>query len=114
MSNADNLAAAAPRLNKLILSLAVLLIAFWLRFYALAEVPFGWHVDESAHGLEARDLLRGGSWPIFFSQFTGHEALYTYLEAGAFALWGQSLFAGRLVTALAGLFTVALTIPLGR
>lgn len=98
----------------LCLSGAILLLGFWLRFYQLPEVPFGWHVDESAHGLEARDLLRGGELPVFFSQFTGHEALYTYLVAGAFLVWGQSVWAGRLVSAFAGALTVALTIPLGQ
>lgn len=97
----------------LCLSCAVLLLAFWLRFYQLPSVPFGWHLDEAAHGLEARDLLHGAPWPIFFSQFTGHEALYIYLEAGAFALFGESIWAGRLVSAFAGVLTVALTIPLG-
>ena len=98
----------------LCLSGAVLLAAFWLRFYLLPSVPFGWHLDEAAHGLEARDLLHGAPWPIFFSQFTGHEAMYIYLEAASMAVFGETMWAGRLVSAFAGVLTVALTIPLGQ
>jgi hypothetical protein len=92
----------------------VVLAAFWLRFYQLPSVPFGWHLDEAAHGLEARDLLHGAPWPIFFSQFTGHEALYIYLEAASMAVFGETIWAGRLVSAFAGVLTVALTLPLGK
>ncbi len=100
----------SPRL--FFISLVIIWLAFWLRFDQLASLPFGWHLDEAAHGVEARDVL-AGHWPIFFSQFTGHEALFTYLLAGAFALFGDSIFSARWVTACAGLLTVALTIPLG-
>lgn len=96
-----------------VLGLLVVALAFWLRFDQLASLPFSWHIDEAAHGLEARDVL-GGYWPVFFAQFTGHEALYIYAIAGAFALFGDSIFAARLVGAWAGVLTVALTVPLGR
>ncbi len=95
-----------------LLALAVLAAAAWLRLHQLPAVPFSWHPDEAAHGLEARDVLRG-HWPIFFSQFTGHEALFIYLTAGAFTLFGDSIWSARLVPAVAGLLTVALTVPLG-
>ncbi len=94
------------------LSVAVVAIAFFLRFSHLPDIPFGWHIDEAIHGLEARDVLRGDR-PVFFTQFTGHEALYIYAMAGAFTLFGDSIWSARLVSATAGLLTVALTIPLG-
>jgi 4-amino-4-deoxy-L-arabinose transferase-like glycosyltransferase len=93
-------------------SLVVVWLAFWLRFDQLETVPFSWHLDEAAHGLEARDILRGIR-PIFFPQFTGHEAMFAYAIAGAFTLFGDSIWSARLVSATAGVLTVALTIPLG-
>ena len=100
------------RLSVFVMSVIVVWAAFWLRFDRLATIPFSWHLDEAAHGLEARDVL-AGHWPVFFSQFTGHEALFSYLLAGAFALFGDSIWSARLVSAAAGVLTVALTIPLG-
>ncbi len=95
-------------------ALGVAALAFFLRVYLLPYVPFGWHPDEATKGLLARDLLAGKCCPVFFSAFTGREALYVYLEAGAFALFGEGMFAGRLLSAFIGTLTVALTYALGK
>ncbi len=99
---------------RLALILAVLLLAFFLRFYRLPSVPFGWHPDEATKGLLARDVLAGKYYPAFFSAFTGREALYVYLEAAAFALFGEGIFAARVLSAFIGVLTIAATYRLGR
>jgi 4-amino-4-deoxy-L-arabinose transferase-like glycosyltransferase len=92
----------------------ILLSAAFLRLYRLTSVPFGWHPDEATKALLARDVLDGKYFPVFFSAFTGREALYVYLEAGAFALLGEHIFVARLLSAFSGVLTVALTYAVAR
>ncbi len=94
--------------------LVVLLLAAFLRLYRLASVPFGWHPDEATKALLARDVLAGKFFPPFFSAFTGREALFVYLEAVLFALQGEGVFSGRLLSAFTGILTVALTYATGQ
>jgi 4-amino-4-deoxy-L-arabinose transferase-like glycosyltransferase len=89
-------------------------LAFFLRVHLLPSVPFGWHPDEATKGLMARDVLAGKYAPVFFSAFTGREALYVYLEAAFFALFGEGILAGRLLSAFVGVLTVALTYAVGK
>jgi 4-amino-4-deoxy-L-arabinose transferase-like glycosyltransferase len=89
-------------------------LAFFLRVYLLPAVPFGWHPDEATKGIMAREVLAGKSFSVFFSAFTGRDALYVYLEAAAFALFGEGMLAGRLLSAFIGVLTVALTCAVGK
>jgi 4-amino-4-deoxy-L-arabinose transferase-like glycosyltransferase len=97
-----------------LLPVLIIALAFFMRFYLLSSVPFGWHPDEATKGLLARDVLAGKYHPAFFSAFTGREALYVYLEAAAFALFGEGVLAGRLLSAFIGVLTVAATCATGR
>jgi 4-amino-4-deoxy-L-arabinose transferase-like glycosyltransferase len=98
----------------LLMPVLVLALAFFLRVYLLSDVPFGWHPDEAVKGIMAREVLEGKSAPVFFSSFTGRDAFYVYLEAGAFALFGEGMLAGRLLSAFVGVLTVAMTYAVGR
>ncbi|MDX1416059.1 MAG: glycosyltransferase family 39 protein [Candidatus Promineifilaceae bacterium] len=101
-------------MKKLSAALGVVLLAAFLRLFQLASVPFGWHPDEATKALLARDVLAGKYFPVFFSAFTGREALFVYLEALLFALIGEGIFVGRFLSALIGILTVALTYRTGR
>jgi 4-amino-4-deoxy-L-arabinose transferase-like glycosyltransferase len=92
----------------------ILALAFFLRVYRLPSVPFGWHPDEAVKGVMAREVLAGKAFPVFFSAFTGRDALYVYLEAVAFALFGEGMLTGRLLSAFIGVLTVAMTYAAGR
>ncbi|NLE99854.1 MAG: hypothetical protein GX601_02640, partial [Anaerolineales bacterium] len=105
---------AAHSWARLALPCLVVLLAFVLRVIDLPTVPFGWHPDEATKGLLARDVLAGKYHPAFFTAFTGRDALYVYLEAAAFALFGEGVLAGRLLSAFVGTLTVAATYALGR
>ena len=102
------------RLRNAVWPLLILLSAAYLRLFRLASVPFGWHPDEATKALLARDVLAGKYFPVFFSAFTGREALYVYLEAGAFGLLGEHIFVARLLSAFSGVLTVALTYAVAR
>jgi 4-amino-4-deoxy-L-arabinose transferase-like glycosyltransferase len=101
-------------LTRLLAPLTILLLAAFLRLFLLASVPFGWHPDEATKALLARDVLAGKFHPVFFSAFTGREALFVYLEALLFTLLGEGIFTGRLLSAFVGILTVALTYATGR
>ncbi len=101
-------------MDKRLAPLAILILAAFLRLYHLATVPFGWHPDEATKALLARDVLAGKYFPVFFSAFTGREALFVYLEALLFTFVGEGIFAGRLLSAFVGILTVALTYSTGR
>lgn len=103
-----------PGLVPFLALLAVLIVALFLRVYRLDSVPFGWHPDEAVYALYARDILAGRSFPIFFASWTGREVMYSYLQAGAFGLLGDSMFTARLVSAFIGMLTVVGTYALGR
>ncbi len=85
-----------------------------MRLFKLASIPFGWHPDEATKALMARDVLAGKYLPVFFSAFTGREALFVYLETLFVALMGEGIFIGRLLSAFIGILTVALTYTTGK
>lgn len=105
---------ASRWLNGRVAITVVSLLAAFFRLYRLATVPFGWHPDEASKALLARDVLAGKYFPAFFSAFTGRDALFVYLEALFFALMGEGVFIGRILSALIGILTVALTFLLGK
>jgi 4-amino-4-deoxy-L-arabinose transferase-like glycosyltransferase len=86
--------------------IALLLLAGALRFYQLGVVPPGPQFDEAFNAIDAEQILAGNR-PLFLPANAGREPLYSYLQAGVGALFGLNLSTLRLVSALAGLLTVA-------
>jgi hypothetical protein len=69
---------------------AIVVAAAVLRFADLAANPGGLFVDEAAEALSAQRLLHEpGFHPVFFADGGGREALFAYLVAGGFMLFGQ-------------------------
>lgn len=85
---------------------AVLLVAAWLRLDRLSSFPPGMYHDVAYNGKDVLDVLRG-QLPIFFTANNGREPLFIYLQAGAVALFGSTVFAMRVPSAAAGILTVA-------
>lgn len=113
-------------LAPLILLLIILLAAF-LRFWRLGELPPGLYHDEAYYGLDALSLDRGDTFPryyegwelyandahaehpasptrfpVFFEGNYGREPLHVYLVALSIRLFGNTPFAIRAVAAAAG------------
>ena len=84
----------------------LMVLAVFLRFYQLEDIPVGLSGDEGADGFGGKRILRGEEYPIFFTADFGEEPMHTYLVALSFALWGVSLWAIRFVSALAGVLTI--------
>jgi len=95
--------------------LLVLVVAvIVLRLYRLTEVPPGIFYDEGVHGVNALRVLRG-EHAVFYPELgNGLEALIAYTVALATSLWGRTVLAIRLPTALASAGAVLATFWLGR
>src|SRR3989344_7181611 len=101
------------KLNKLWWLIPILLLAAFLRFYKLGQVPSGFVNDEAAFGYNAYSLLKTGrdefdeSWPVIFHSFgEGKLPAYIYLTIPSVAAFGLTEFAVRLPSALFGVLTV--------
>jgi 4-amino-4-deoxy-L-arabinose transferase-like glycosyltransferase len=85
----------------------VLAIAAFLGLHDLTSLPPGLHGDEAAAGLEARRILDEG-WNGPYSPLAlGQPSGPLYLTAASVWLFGNTIFAVRLVPAVMGTLTVA-------
>ncbi|MEP6470015.1 MAG: glycosyltransferase family 39 protein [Chloroflexota bacterium] len=86
---------------------AIVVAAAVLRFADLAVNPGGLFVDEAAEALSAQRLLHEpGYHPVFFADGGGREALFAYLVAAGFRLFGESVLVLRSVAAGIGVVAV--------
>jgi 4-amino-4-deoxy-L-arabinose transferase-like glycosyltransferase len=98
------------------LALGVAVIgAALLRFWDLGSNPGGLYLDEAAEALSAHRLLtEPGYHPIFFPDGGGREALFAYLVAGAFRLFGESTLTLHATAAALGVAAIPAIWLLGR
>ncbi len=87
---------------------AVVAVAAALRLYGLAVLPDGMHGDEAVVGLEAQRIIRDGDIGPYSPLAAGQPAGPIYLVALSLELFGHTLWAVRIVPALAGIATVPL------
>lgn len=93
--------------KKRLLILLILFLAFALRTYLLTEIPPGLTHDEANHGREAIGVL-DGVLLFYFPLNYGSEPLYSYTVAASMSLFGENLFALRLVNAVFGLAAISM------
>jgi 4-amino-4-deoxy-L-arabinose transferase-like glycosyltransferase len=93
----------------------IVVIAVFLRFASLATNPGGLYTDEATEAVSALRLLHDpGYHPIFFPEGGGREALFAYLVAGAFAVFGETTVVLRGTAAAIGVAGVLAIWWLGR
>jgi 4-amino-4-deoxy-L-arabinose transferase-like glycosyltransferase len=90
------------------------LFALALRLYANGDYPIGISYDESVNGLEARNLLRNPTFPIWSDALSGRPTLHLHLVAAAFGVFGVTPAALRGVSAVVGALTVPAVYLLAR
>jgi len=97
----------------LILLGIVILIAAILRFWQLGKVPASPDWDEAATGYNAYSILRTGKdefgsfLPLSFRSFNDYKPpLYVYLTVPSIRIFGLSLWAVRLPSAIFGVLAV--------
>ncbi|MEW5719895.1 MAG: glycosyltransferase family 39 protein [Chloroflexota bacterium] len=93
---------------------ALLLLAAFLRVCQLDQLPPGLHYDEAFNATMAHRVLTGVERPIFFTEDMTEEPMAIYVTALAFGLFGETPWALRLVSALAGIATIAALYALAR
>lgn len=91
----------------------IVLLAVFLRFFRLGDVPNGLYQDETAIGYNAYSILETGndehgrSYPLYFKSFGDHKLpVYIYADMAAVKLFGLTPFAVRFPSALFGVLTV--------
>ncbi|MBE2221921.1 MAG: glycosyltransferase family 39 protein [Anaerolineae bacterium] len=92
----------------ILLLLLILLTGFALRTFQLTNIPPGLTHDEANHGREALGIL-DGVLLFYFPLNYGSEPLYSYTAALSMWLFGEGLFALRLVNVIFGLATIIMT-----
>jgi 4-amino-4-deoxy-L-arabinose transferase-like glycosyltransferase len=100
-------------MKRLIPLIIIILLAGYLRFYALTDIPSGFYSDESLYGYEAFSILKtgrdqfGNFLPLAFKGFGDFRPpLYIYATVPFIALFGLNEYAVRLPSAFFSLLTV--------
>jgi len=103
----------ANKLSSTTILLSIIILAFILRIYKLAEIPPGFYADEASIGFNAYKILttlhdeHGKFMPLFFEAFGEYKnALAIYPVAIAYSFFGVSEFATRLPQAILGVAVV--------
>ena len=89
-----------------IILIAILSLAIFLRLYQLNITPPGIWYDEAYNGLDAIKAMETGDYTIFYSENYGREGLYINALAVSFKIFGVNSFALRFPSALFGILTV--------
>ena len=92
----------------------ITLLAFALRFWQLESVPPGWRDDELINSLVISQKVIDGDFAVYYSDASGHEALYHALNGIMLATFGPGVAGIRWLSALLGTLTVPLTYLVGR
>jgi 4-amino-4-deoxy-L-arabinose transferase-like glycosyltransferase len=85
------------------------LLALFLRLWRLEENPPGWRDDELINSLVISQKVLDGDWAIYFSDASGHEALYHFLSAVTLGIFGPGTAGIRWLPAILGTLTIPLT-----
>ncbi len=99
-------ASVMSRRTRGILIVLFLILAVFLRFHRLQEVPAGINNDAAWNGTYALRILDGEPYQPFTDEAWGKETFYMYLIAGSFGIFGVSIYSLYLPCILAGLLTV--------
>ncbi len=93
--------------------LIIVLIAIFLRFYKLGQIPAGLNWDENSNAYNAFSILKtardeyGNFLPLYNRSFDDYKPpIYMYLNVPTIAIFGLTPFATRLPSAFLGVLTV--------
>ncbi len=92
--------------TELVVLLLILAIAAGMRLYGLSTTPPGLYPDEAMNGNNALEANRTGTYKLFYPENNGREGLFINIQAASVAVFGNTTFALRFVSALFGVLTV--------
>jgi hypothetical protein len=111
-ATADNHADTMHHVPTLLPMVVITLVGFGLRVHALDKLPL--IIDEIGFAAHASDILHGQQVPIFAPGHNANPSVYSWLVAGAMALFGQNAFAIRLIPLAFGTLSIPAVYALGR
>lgn len=94
--------------------LAVLVVALAARIWDLSSLPEGLWYDEARIGSEAWRILTDAQFRPVYSEGTTTPAAYIYVVSWLEAIFGKSVFAIRMASALAGVVSTVLAYAVAR
>lgn len=88
------------------------LLGLGLRLYSWERLPL--IIDEIGFAARASDILHGQHVPLLAPGHNGNPSLYSALIALSMSLWGQNLFAVRIIPVLFGTLSIPAAYAFGR
>ncbi len=81
---------------------AIILLAFFLRFYNIENLPAGLYPDEAMNGTNAITANETGNYKLFYEENSGREGLFINLQALSLKAFGVNISALKLWSAIFG------------
>lgn len=94
--------------------LAILLLAFVVRFADIENIPVGLYPDEAANGIDALQALTSGDFKLFYPANYGREGLFINVQAFFISLIGNTITGLKFASILFGTLSVWGIYLLGR
>src|SRR3989338_2295473 len=88
------------------LTVFVLILGVFFRFYQIKEIPLGLYPDEAMNGSNAQEALATGEFKIFYPENNGREGLFINIQALSVWYFGNTPWALRVVSAFFGTLTI--------
>src|SRR5260370_3218053 len=96
-----------------LLVLLIIALSTFLRFYQFPSLPAGLNIDEASAGYESYALLLhgtdrwGNKFPVYFPRRgSGQNVLLSYLNIPFIKIFGLTVFAERVLSAILGVLTI--------
>jgi len=86
--------------------IAVTLLGFGLRIYDIDRIPFGLYPDEAMNGVDALAANETGNYRLFYPDNFGREGLFINIQALSIRVFGPTMFALKLPSAVFGTLAV--------
>ena len=86
--------------------LAIMAVAFFMRFYQINLAPPGLYPDEAMNGSNTLEALSTGNFKVFYPENNGREGMFINIQALSVKTFGNEPWALRIVSAIFGLLTV--------
>ena len=104
--------------RELLIVVLIISVAAFFRLYKLEVYPPGLYPDEAMNGNNAIQAIEGvppaGGYKIFYPENNGREGLFIALQTASIKIFGNTAYALRVVSAIAGVLTVLGTYLLTR
>ncbi len=104
----------SKRISVGVVVILLLAFAFFVRFWHIDTLPAGLWIDEAVNSADAITANTTGNYQWFYSNNYGREGLFINLQALSLALFGNSIAALKLWSAIFGCLAVLGTYLLGK